>query len=137
MDTIQQFDYSVNLLRSLLWQYEEAANLRALIQAKQDWYDENQRDFWQNWFDNVFNLETANDFGLNVWSIILGQTIYINRAADTSKVTWGFGTYHANFTRGNFGSTTGTTYQLPTEVARIVLRLRYFKMTSSGTVPET
>lgn len=136
-ETIQDFDFSVNLLQALLWQYQNATSLQSLVQQKQDWYSENQEDFWGDWVTNVFNLRTANDFGLSVWSIILSQPTYINNApSPNTKVAWGFGSPHVNFTRGNFSTSTGVTYRLPTEYARIILQLRYFQLVSSGTVPE-
>lgn len=136
-NTIQQFDFSVDLLRAILWQCNNAINLQALLDAKDAWYQQNQTEFWTNWIENVFDLRTANDFGLAVWSIILGQPTYISNAASpTDYPSWGFGAFHKNFTRGNFASNTGNTYQLPTETARLLLQLRYFQLTSSGTVPE-
>lgn len=134
--TIQQFDYSVNLLRALLWQYNEAGNLQSLLEEKQAWYDDNQEGFWQDFYTNIFDLRTANDFGLQVWSIILGQPLFIN-IADTGEPTWGFGALHENFTRSNFAASASATHRLPTATARILLQLRYFQLISSGTVPET
>lgn len=134
---IQQFDFSVNLLQALLWQYNNATNLQALLEAKYNWYYTNQSQFWNSWITNVFDLATANDFGLAVWSIILGQPTFINNGpAPDDYPAWGFGQYHQNFTNGNFCNTTGSTYQLPTQWARLLLQLRYFQLTSSGTVPE-
>jgi hypothetical protein len=134
---IEQFDYSVNLLQAILWQYTNATNLQGLLAAKDQWYFNNQEQFWTGWFNNVFNLATANDFGLAVWSIILGQPTYIvNGPAPVDYPAWGFGSYHQNFGNGNFCDTNGSTYQLPTQWARLLLQLRYFQLTSSGTVPE-
>lgn len=134
--TIQQFDYSVNLLRALLWQYNEAKNLQALLEDKQQWYNDNQQGFWQDFYTNIFDLRTANDFGLQVWSIILGQPLFIN-TPDSGEPTFGFGTFHENFTRSNFAASASATHRLSTETARILLQLRYFQLISSGTVPET
>lgn len=136
--TIQAINFSVDLLQSLLWQYQNAPNLQSLVNQKNTWYGENETDFWNDWYADVFNLATANDFGLVIWSIILDQPIYINNGpAPADKPTFGFGSYYVNFTRGNFSSTTGNTYQFPTEIARIILQLRYFQLVSSGTIPET
>jgi hypothetical protein len=68
----QSFDFSVNLLQALIWRYNKVERLLALLQSKQDWFDTNQEGFWSDWFNNVFNLDTANEFGCNVWAIILG-----------------------------------------------------------------
>ena len=135
--TIQQFDYSVDLLKALLWEYNNAAVLQELIAEKQAWYDSEQTQFWADWYTNVFNLATANDFGLAVWAIILGQPTAIALPPETIE-SWGFGTYHLNFNRGNFATTSShhNQYQFSTEVSRILLQLRYFQLTSAGTVPE-
>ena len=136
--SIQSFDFSVNLLQSLLWQYQNAPNLFSLVNQKQTWYNENQTSFWNDWFQDVFNLQTANQFGLSVWSVILGQPIFVNNGPNNYVQTpWGLGVNNVNFGNGNFGSATGISYYFPTEIARIVLQLRYFQLTSSGTVPET
>jgi hypothetical protein len=135
--TIQVFDYTVNLLQALLWQYQNAPNIQALLQDKQTWYDENQTEFWTDFYTDIFNLETANAFGLSVWSIILGQPIVFNNASNPGQVPWGFGTHNVNFTQGNFAGGAGNSYALPLIAARILLMLRYFQLVSSGTVPET
>lgn len=135
-DTIQSIDTSVDVMQSLLWQYNEALRLQSLLQSKQDWYDENQAGFWNDWYTDIFNLKTANSFGLSVWAIILQQPIIFNNVANPNKVSWGFGSPHPNFTRGNFAQTDGYTYILPKETARILLRLRYYQLTTAGTVPE-
>lgn len=69
---IEEFDYSVNLLRALLWRHNDATSLQGLLQSKSAWYASQQSQFWSDWFTNVFNLNTANEFGLSVWAIILG-----------------------------------------------------------------
>src|SRR4051812_32389498 len=103
---VQQFDFSVDLLRAILWQYTGATNLQALLAEKSDWYFANQQRFWTDWFNDVFDLATANDFGLAVWSIILGQPTYIaSGPAPADYPAWGFGAYHKNFGNGNFCNT--------------------------------
>ncbi len=134
-ETIQPINYSVDLLRAVLWQYDDATNLQAILRARQAWYIENQQEFWQNWETDVFDLRTANSFGLAVWSIILGLPIFIN-APSGSVESWGFGQYHANFNRGNFGIGSNPTVQLSVEDARILLRLRAYQIQSAGCVPE-
>jgi len=132
--TIQAFDFSVDLLKAILWQYDDAANLQSLLAFKNQWYITNQTAYWQNWLTDVFNLQTANQFGLIVWSIILGLPLYTN-ITNTGPL-FGFDNQTGfNFDNSNFAQ--GNTYQLPLETQRIALQLRYFQLTSSGTVPET
>lgn len=136
---IQVFDFSVDLLQALLWQYNNAANLQSIIASKQAWYNDNQQAFWDAWITNVFNLHTANEFGLAIWSIILGLPLFINNPAPVDEPLFGFGSANGavNFGNGILGNSDGAVYNLPLETKRIALKLRYFQLTSSGTVPET
>lgn len=135
MSTIQAFDFSVDLMRALLWQYNDAARLEALVRQKQEWYDESQTAFWGDWITDVFDLRTANDFGLAVWAIILNVPLTVASGVDPDdKPIWGFGEYRENFENGNFAGTSGTA--LTTEQKRLVLRLRYFQLVTRGTIPE-
>lgn len=132
---IQEFDFSVDLLRALLWQYNDAARLQSLLEQKQAWYDLNQSDFWDAWVRDVFDLRTANDFGLSVWAIILNVPLVVVADVNPSnQLVWGFATDDENFTHGNFYPT--QTAGLTTEQKRLVLRLRYFDLVTRGSVPE-
>ena len=135
---IQSFDFSVDVLKALLWQYNKAENLESLLTKKQAWYDANQEQFWTDWLTNVFDLRTANDFGLAVWSIILNLPLFVTNPPDSlSKPTFGFNDpFYKNFNRGNFSNFRGSATSLSQPVKRLALRLRYFCLQSSGTVPE-
>jgi hypothetical protein len=137
MSNIQQFDYSTDLSQALLWHYNKAHSLETLVLLKQLWYDVNQAGFWIDWYTDVFNLDTANDFGLNVWALILGVPMFVNIPAHTGTPSWGFGGFHHNFNRGNFDNTNGSTSGLKTEEKRIVLKLRYNKITSRCDIVRT
>lgn len=135
--TIQEFDFSVNLLRAILWEYNDATNLQGILNAKDAWYVENQTDFWNDWITDVFDLRTANQFGLVVWGIILGMQLYVNTPPQPDAIAFGFNdTSFFNFDNGIFGSNGGSTYVLPVETQRIALQLRYVQLTTSGCVPD-
>lgn len=137
MTRIQEFDFSVDLLRHLTWQYNDAERLQGLLRRKQAWYDANHRDFWINWHRDVFDLTTANDFGLSVWARILDFPLVANvEASPSTKVAWGFGAKRKNFGHGNFSRSVAGAISLNTEQKRLVLRLRYFQLTSNGTIPQ-
>ena len=130
MSRKQELDYSVDLLKAILWQYNDASRLQSILQSKQDWYDENQRDFWENWYNDVFNLQTANEFGLSVWAIILDIPIIVQvEPPDPDFIRWGFGGYHLNYDNSNFAPASGGVQALTVEQARTVLRMRYFQIT--------
>ena len=137
MSFVQDFDFSVDLLRCLLWQYNEAERLQALLAGKQAWHTENQERFWRSWIRDVFDLRTANDFGLSVWGKILDES----RESFVSGVradypAFGFGQYKRNFGRGNFRRAHSGYLRLSVDQYRLLLQLRYFKLISRGTVPE-
>lgn len=133
MSTIELFNFSTNILRSLLWRHNKAVNLQALLQNKQDFFDVNSTDFWTDWVVDVFDLQTANDFGLHVWSIILGLNITIEPSTLIPNSNFGFGAFRKNFNNGNFTSASGDIV-LTTEDARTILRLRYYQLTTNGNV---
>jgi len=131
----QLFDFSVDLLKALLWQYESAERLQSLLRSKQEWYDNNFTQFWLDWYTDVFNLDTANEFGLDVWAIILD--IRVNwELPRTERRAWGFGQFRDNFNNGNFGRSQDEVYQLTIEQRRLILKLRYYQLVARGSVTE-
>lgn len=136
MSTVQQFDCSVDLLKALLWQHNNAHALESLIRSKQAWYTENQCDFWNNWYRDVFNIDTANEFGLSVWSRILGVPLQVTVEGSIGKPAFGFGANHQNFNNGNFARAQAGDIPLNLSQSRLVLKLRYFQLVSRGSVTE-
>jgi hypothetical protein len=134
-DGTQTFDYTVPIESALLWRYNNAPVLQSLIAAKQSWYDTNQTTFWDDWYTDVFNLATANQFGCVVWSIILGIPLNVILAPTPDKRVFGFKPYGANFFRSNFGTLQQTVQSLTLAQQRLVLQLRYLQLISRGTVP--
>jgi hypothetical protein len=132
---IQEFDYSINLLRSLLWQDNKSPKMAALLKQKQTWYDTNVSTFWTDWVTDVFDIRTANEFGLAVWAIILGVPTSVI-LPPTNKANFGFGSFNKNFNNGNFGSASSSVAGLTIDQKRILLRLRYFKLICRPTVVE-
>ena len=135
-DTIADFDSSVDLVRALLWQHDNATALRSLIESKQDWYNINQTTFWANWYRDVFNVDTANDFGLAVWGRILNVGLGLQVDSTIGIPHFGFGIYHLNFNNGNFARATSGEQALSTDQKRLIIRLRYYQLISRGTVVE-
>lgn len=134
MADIQVIDGHSNLLRAILWQYSHAGKLKALVQAQQDWHDVNVEQFWSDWYRDVFNMNTANDFGLAIWGRILGIPITVNIDPSTGRDVWGFGTNNLNFNRGNFGRLSAGTASLTSVQRRLLLKMRYFNLTQKPTV---
>lgn len=137
MTRVETYSPTLDVLEALLWQYNDAMRLQRLLELKQTWYDEQWKAFWTNWRTDVFDLRTANDFGLSVWAIILDLPLSFEPpASDVNKIAWGFGPQRKNFTNGNFKRRSGTTISLTTEQKRIALRMRYFQLFTAGNVVE-
>jgi hypothetical protein len=131
----QAFDLSADLLQTLLWQYNEASALQTLVRRKQAWLDAVQEQFWSDWISDVFDLTTANEFGLSVWAAILDVPLVVVPAAQLAKPFFGFGADNVGFTQGNFASSQMLASLTP-EQRRLVLRLRYFQLVTRGAVTE-
>jgi len=137
MSTVQEFDFSLDLLTSILWSYNDAVNLQGLTQLKQNWYDENQTAFWNDWIVDVFDMRTANAFGLSVWSVILDLPLFgESDESPPGYPAWGFGpTYGHNFFDGNFATDAKGVFGIPLEQKRLLLQLRYYQLTTRGATP--
>ena len=62
--------FQTNLSDVLIWQYNEATKLQELVKSEQSNYDNFGGGYISKWFDNVYNFNTANEFGLNIWAVI-------------------------------------------------------------------
>lgn len=132
---IQEFDFNLDLLKVIPWYYDSAPNLRTLLEKKQAWYDENHRQFWEEWEKNVFNLRTANDFGLNVWSIILNLPLYTNDDSSRKDFpAFGFKPKGQNFFNGHFATSGNIVNRLTLEERRQLLLLRLWSLFSDGSM---
>ena len=123
---------NIPVLKALLWQHNNAEGLTSLITSKQNWLDENHAKFWNDWFNNVFALDTANAFGLQVWGIILGVPIGVGeKKTIIAAPVWGFGEFNKNFNRGNFANADiPGGVLLSVDEARALLKLRYYYLIS-------
>lgn len=135
-ERIQPLAFFTDLSLALLWQYDKAVRLQSLVAAKQGWYDAQHSGFWSDWIRDVFDLRTANDFGLTVWAQILNVPLLAIAPASGDREVFGFGDFNLNFENGNFGRDVDAALSLSTEQRRLALRLRYFQLVTRGTVPE-
>lgn len=132
---IQEFDFSLDIMKVVPWQYDSALNLISLLDKKSEWYKTNHQEFWENWERDVFNLKTANDFGLNVWSIILNLPLYTNdNPSPANYPAFGFGSAGKNFGHGNFATDADIFKNLTIEQRRLLLMLRYLSLISDGSM---
>lgn len=129
MSNIQQFDYSANVLRALLWRHNDAANLTAIVQDAQDFYDLNVQGFFLDWFESVFDLATADIFGLTVWAILLRLPISVVPDIDPG-IYFGFVAPAVGFDQAPFDPSDSDIVLTP-EDARTALRMRYRSLTTN------
>lgn len=104
-------DFFIDLQKTILWQYDKAEILKSLIDQKENWYKTNTTDFINDFYRDVLNIDTANDFGLNIWGKIL------------------------NFDR-NISYATGVVHYPTTEEYRFLLKAQMLRFRCNGTVPE-
>lgn len=127
----------LDLSTAIDWQRGSAEKLNKLITLKQQWYDNNYCDFWNNWITDVFDLRTANEFGLSVWSIILDLPLFDQSQKSRSDYpAIYFGSFKKNFNNGNFGKNASTVNDLTVDQKRIMLQLKAFIMHSRSSTYE-
>ncbi len=134
-----------DITRCLKWMQQNAPAIQSLVNQKAQWYENYNEQFWEQWRVNVFDLRTANNFGLMVWCIILGVPsgglgLYPNVAS------FAFGQNRQNFigsdevpnpsSGGNFYGS-GSTAVGDLEEIRKLLKLRYVALTSRGNIAQT
>ena len=72
MANVTNYDFDYDMSPVVLWQYNDAERLKAIIANEQAFLDENVSSFYKDFNRDVLNITTANTFGLNVWGILLG-----------------------------------------------------------------
>lgn len=134
-----------DVMAGVTWRYDQAPNLLSLLNSKQNWYRNNHDNFWNGWMQNVFNLKTANTFGIAVWAFILNVPLSSLSLRDRFRY-WAFGPLRDNFTdsppalenpsSGNFPPVSGSgAITTPREKIQS-LRLKYYALTTPGSVTE-
>lgn len=110
MNNIFEYNPEIDLTKHVFWQYNNAPAINSLTDSKQNWYNKNQVEFWQDWVKNFLDITNANDYGLSIWGILLE----IPR------------TYLVN----------GENMSLSTEQFRTVILARLKMLKMRGTIPE-
>lgn len=149
---IQDFElFAIDVESAVLWQYQNAKNLRTLVSNKQNWLYANHQIFWLNWQATVFNLCTSapTAFGMVLWSTILNVPVYVPVGDEApAKPIWGFNAFdptlinanknYGTTLAGNPGSGNFSTKQqfiaLTIFEQQFLLRLRYFQLCNLGDI---
>ena len=77
---ITNIDFQNDLSPVILWQYTDAAKMKAMVANEQAFMDTAVRDFWTDFNRDVLNLATCNSFGLSLW----GKLLRVQRPMYTS-----------------------------------------------------
>ena len=72
MTKVANFDYKYNYNPVLLWQYTDAENIKNIIANEQNFLDVAITQFQQEFDEDIFNLETCDTNGLDLWGRLLG-----------------------------------------------------------------
>lgn len=115
-----------------------------MLRLKDDWYTKFHSEFWQRWKTGMFDLKTADSFGLLIWCFILDVPSQAFILFPTNTF-FEYGDKRQNFDiknpednwsqwrGGNYHGGDDTTILTPIEAKR-ALRLRYYALISNGTV---
>jgi Protein of unknown function (DUF2612) len=135
--------FNGDMKQALKWMHNNAPNIQLMVDKKSDWYSQYHTTFWSDWEKNVFNLQTANTFGLMIWCIILNVPASLFGLYPLN-VSWAYGPNRENFIEsgmnspvnpntvgGNFYGGGDSTIINLTEV-RWALQLRYVALVADG-----
>jgi len=138
--------FNGDIMQALKWQQNKAPGIISILQKKKAWYDQYHKQFWTDWEHNVFDLRTANPFGLMVWCIILGVPAG-GFGLYPAAFAWAYGPERQNFVYsgadpalpdknligGNFYGG-GSAEILDLDEIRRTLQLRYVALVNNGSV---
>lgn len=65
-------DFKIDNSLCYLWQYDDANKLKSLMDKKNKFIENSVEKFFRDYFSNIFNIKTANNFGLELWGVLLG-----------------------------------------------------------------
>lgn len=133
---IYDLDINTDILENITCQYDQSPALSTLIAGEQTFFNTNVRDFWNSWKEIVFNLNTANRFGLLIWAVILGCTEYVEMTQKllTGK-SFGFGEHNKNFFQSNF-ALNSIIINLSTTALRKLLKAQMLNFNSNASIAD-
>ena len=74
MNVLKIKDLNIDLKDCWIWQYDQAHNLNSIMSNQEMFLKKYSIDTVLSFLTNIFNLNTANSFGLEVWRRILGAS---------------------------------------------------------------
>lgn len=98
--------------KTILWQYDNAENLIAIIDMMKEFHVESTQKLWDSWPSDVVDIDTASDFGLAIWGNLLGVPRFILDNGD------------------------GTTTVISTDLYRSILKARAILLNGNASIPD-
>jgi len=118
--------------QTVLSQYQNSPVLLELIRDFNEWIDPAQ-DF-QRFYDDIWNIHTAQGYGLDVWGRIVGVSRYLTL---TSTKAFGFAHGFYPFNEAPFFNGTGShlNFALSDEPYRLLILVKAMANITSCTIP--
>lgn len=123
---------------TLLGQYANSPIITGLMEAFQQWFDPTAN--LQSFYSYVWNINTAQGFGLDIWGSILGVTRYLQVPSSSQFFGFNDGSNPADvapFNQAPFYSGSGLTqvYALSDDAYRTLLLAKAFANICQTTIP--
>jgi len=118
----------IDITKSIIWQYNDNKPLIGVVENQQSFIDKDVTGFFNDFYNNIYNVETANLFGLLVWARILGLTV--PAFVVTPSQWFGFNSNATNFNAGYYPSMRS----LPVAQLRLLIKLRYIYLTTFANI---
>lgn len=131
-----------NVWQTIISQFANSTRLTSLIENMQEYID--QTENFDIFFDNMWNIDTAFGYGLDVWGRILNVSRNLTIVTTVTGVFFGFeeaGTLSANpFNSAPFFSssqitTLTSTFSLSDDVYRTLLFAKALSNITDGSIP--
>lgn len=105
----------------VLWQYDKAIRLLALMKHMHMLYVCAIEQFWKFWIDKVLSIDTANTFGLNLWGNLVGVPPLTILDSDTGEKRFIKPSLYKKVIKGHFSlMKNGSSFEGLLEYANIV-----------------
>lgn len=116
-----------NVERTIISQYANSPTITALISNMNEYID--PRVNMQAFYDNVWNIDTAQGFGLDIWGKIVGVSRLLRIPTNTKTFGYKNSSVPADwapFNQGTFftGASSGQAFYLPDDVYRTLILVK-------------
>jgi len=98
------------------------------VENQQAFIDKDVTGFFSDFYNNIYNVETANLFGLLIWARILGLTVPVYKSLPSEW--FGFNSNAINFNAGFYPRPA----KLSVKQLRLLIKLRYIYLTTFANI---